>query len=110
MKQYRVDELRPEDHEKMKAYLDKRFGPCQVEGLYWVPLEENLLDVVQAAHTHCQPFFFAVELKPTAISFELLIRSRNRVRCDCMNYANAEQRESIIRFADMMFETLKILS
>jgi len=110
MKQYRVDELRPEDYEKMEAYFNERFGPCQVEGLYWVPLEEKLLDVVQAAHTDCQPFYFAVELKPTAISFELLIRSRNRVRCDCIHYANAEQRESIIRFADMMFQTLKILS
>jgi len=51
-----------------------------------------------------------VELKPTAISFELLIRTRNRIRCDCIHYANAEQRERIIRFADAMFETLKILS
>jgi len=110
MKQYRVDELRPEDYEKMEAYLDERFGPCQVEGLYWVPLEEKLLDVVQAAHRDCQPFYFAVELKPTVISFELLIRSRNRIRCDCIHYANAEQRESIIRFSDMMFETLKILT
>jgi hypothetical protein len=101
MKQYRIDELRPEDHEKIKAYLNERFGPCHVAGLYWV---------VQAAHRDCQPFYFAVELKPTALSFELLIRTRNTVRCDCIHYANAEQRERIIRFADAMFETLKILS
>jgi hypothetical protein len=110
MKQYRIDELRPEDHEKIKAYLNERFGPCHVAGLYWVPLDDDLLDVVQAAHTDCQPFYFAVELKPTALSFELLIRTRNTVRCDCIHYANAEQRERIIRFADAMFETLKILS
>ena len=110
MKQYRIDELRPEDIEKIKAYLEERFGPSQMEDLYWVPLENHLLDVVQGAHTACQPFYFAVELKPTAISFELLIRTRNKVRCDCIHYANAEQRESIVRFADTMFETLKILS
>ena len=110
MKQYRIDELRPEDHEKIEAYLNERFGPSQMEGLYWVPLEDDLLDVVQEAHRDCQPFCFAVELKPTAISFELLIRTRNRIRCDCIHYANVEQRERIIRFADAMFETLKILS
>ena len=70
MKQYRIDELRPEDHEKIEAYLNERFGPSQMEGLYWVPLEDDLLDVVQEAHRDCQPFCFAVELKPTAISFE----------------------------------------
>lgn len=110
MKQYRIDELRPEDHEKIKAYLNERFGPSQMESLYWVPLENDFLDVVQEAHRDCQPFCFAVELKPTAISFELLIRTRNRIRCDCIRYANVEQRERIIRFADDMFETLKILS
>ncbi len=110
MKQYRIDELRPEDCEKLRNHMDEHYGPPQVEGLYWVPLEEHLLDEVQKAHEDCQPFCFAVELKPQEISFELLIRTRNRVRCDCIHYANAEQRENIIWFAEYMFETLKILS
>ncbi len=110
MKQYCIDELRPGDYEKLKAYLDERYGPSQMEDLYWISLDNDLLDEVQTSHRGCQPFCFAVELRPTAISFELLIRTRNRVRCDCIRYANAEQRESIIRFADTMFETVKILS
>ena len=110
MRQYRIDELRPPDYEKLKAYLDEHCGPCQVEGLYWIPIEDDLLDEVQAAHKECQPLCFAVELKQTAISFELLIRTRKRIRCDCIQYANTMQRESIIRFADTMFATLKILS
>ena len=110
MKQYRIDELRFEDYEKLKAHLDETYGPCQVEGIYWIPLQENLLNEVQAAHVKCQPFYFAVELQPNAISFELLIRTTNRVRCDCINYADAAQRENIIYFADRLFENLKILS
>jgi len=110
MKQYRIDELRPEDYGKLKAYLDEHYGPSQMEGLYWLPLDDDLLDDVQAAHTDCQPFYFALELRPTAISFELLIRTRKRVRCDCIRYANAAQRESIVQLADAMFESLKILS
>lgn len=110
MKQYRIDELRPEDHEKLKSYLDERYGPSQMEGLYWIPVEDRLLDEVQTAHKDCQPFYFAVELRSTAITFELLIRTRNRIRCDCIHYANTAQRESIIRFADSIFETLRILA
>ena len=110
MKQYRIDELRPQDCESLRAYLDERFGPSQIEGIYWIPLDNDLLDQVQAAHTGCHPLCFAVELRQEAISFELLIRTRNRVRCDCIRYANAEQRQSIIQFADTIFETLKILA
>jgi hypothetical protein len=110
MKQYRIDELRPKDYESLKTYLDEDFGPSQMEGIYWIPVHDDLLDEVQSAHTDCQPMYFAVELKQEAISFELLIRTRNRVRCDCIHYANALQRQSIISFADTMFETLKILT
>mgnify|MGYP001025446283 FL=1 len=110
MKQYLIDELRPDDYKKLRDHLDEHYGPCQVEGLYWVPVQENLLTEVQAAHIGCQPFYFAVELQPTSISFELLIRTTNRVRCDCIGYANQAQRENIIYFADKLFETLKILS
>jgi hypothetical protein len=110
MRQYRVDELRPDDVKKLKTYMDEQHGPCQVEGLYWIPLEVALLDHVQKAHIDCRPFCFAVELKPTSIVFELLIRTRNRMRCDCIRYANPAQRERIFQFADSMLQTLKILT
>ena len=110
MRQYRIDELRPKDYEHLQKYLDEHYGSSHMEGLYWIPVEDDLLDEVQAAHNDCRPFWFALELQPTFVSFELLIRTRNRVRCDCIRYANAAQRESIIRFADAMFETLKILT
>ena len=110
MKQYRIDELRPNDYEKIKGYFEERFGFSQMEGVYWVPVNLDLLDQVQSAHVDCQPFYFGVVLEPTVISFELLIRTRNRVRCDCIHYANEAQRDSIIGFADSIFERLKILT
>lgn len=110
MKQYRIDELRLEDYDKIKEYLDDHFGSSHVEGVYWVPLDPDLMDPIQAAHADCQPFYFAVVLGTSAISFELLIRTRNRIRCDCIHYANEAQRKSIIDFADMIFEELKILT
>lgn len=110
MKQYRVDELRLEDYDKIKTHLDERFGSSHMEGVYWVSLDPDLMDPVQAAHVDCQPFCFAVVLNPSVISFELLIRTRNRVSCDCIHYANKAQRDSIIGFADTIFDELKILA
>ncbi|UCD86336.1 MAG: hypothetical protein JSV01_00700 [Desulfobacterales bacterium] len=110
MKQYRIDELRPGDYEKIKTHLDERFGSSHREGVYWVSLDPDLMDQVQAAHVDCQPFYFAVVLELSVISFELLIRTRNRMRCDCIHYANKAQRDSIIRFADTIFDELKILT
>ena len=110
MKQYRVDELRPEDYEKLKAHLDERLGPSSIDGIYWSPLDPDIMDEVQTAHVDCQPFYFAVALEPSFISFEFLIRTRKKMRCHCINYANERQRDSIMRFADELFEMLNILT
>jgi hypothetical protein len=110
MKHYRIDELRYQDYEKIKQHLDDTCGPCQVEGVYWVALGNDQLGEVQSAHKDCQPFYFAIELTANAISFELLVRTRKRMRCDCIQYADADQREHIIRFADHLFEHLKLMS
>jgi len=38
----------------------------------------------------------------------LLIRSKQVLRCSCIEYATPDQREHIIRFADRMMEDLGI--
>lgn len=110
MKQYRIDEIRPRDYEQLKAHLDESYGVPKVRDLYWIPLEFDLLDDVQADHTDCHPLYFAVELQPNFLSAELLIRTRNRMRCDCIQYATKAQRNHIIRFVDRLFERLKIVT
>ena len=97
MKQYTIDELRYPDYEKIKKYLDDTYGASGVDGLYWMPVDEQLLSDVQRAHTSCAPFFMALELEEGRISGELLIRTRNRVRCDCIHYADERQRNWLIR-------------
>ena len=42
MKQYVVDEIRPADYEKIKAYLDAEFGPAEMGGIYWVPVAQKM--------------------------------------------------------------------
>jgi len=108
MKQYVIDELRPKDYEMIKAYMEENFSSSEVAGIYWIPLDQKILTKVQAEHTNCQPFYFAVDLEPNLMSFELLVRTINRVRCSCMGYATEKQRNWIIEFADSIFEKLEI--
>ena len=108
MKQYVIDEIRAADHDKIKAYLDAEFGPAEMGGIYWIPVTDEMLNEVQKAHTSCQPFFFALEFEPERLSCELLIRTKNRIRCDCINYATESQRNWLISVVDAVFEKLEI--
>ncbi len=108
MKQYVVDEIRAADHEKLKAYLDTEFGPAEMGGIYWIAMVKKMLSEVQRAHKACQPFFFALELEPDRLSCELLIRTRHRIRCDCIDYATESQRNWLFSVVDAVFEKLEI--
>ena len=108
MKQYVIDQLRPADYEAVKAYLDKNYGSSAVEGIYWIPLDQSMLTKLQAEHTECQPFYFAVDLEQNFMASELLIRTKNKMRCSCMSYANEKQLNWIIQFTDAIFDRLDI--
>ncbi|QTA85243.1 hypothetical protein [Desulfonema magnum] len=110
MKQYVIDELRIKDYEKIKAYLEMNFGSSQMGGIYWIPLDENIFTDVQAEHKQCQPFYFAVELEPDRMVCELLVRTQNRIRCDCINYATESQRNWLIRLVEDIFDQLEIIT
>ena len=108
MKQYVIDEIRPEDHSKIEQYLDTSYGPVEMGGIYWVPLATEVLTEVQRAHTNCQPFYFAIELTEERLVLELLVRTKNRIRCDCIRYASRDQRIWIMEVVDAIFEKLGI--
>jgi hypothetical protein len=108
MKQYVIDELRPTDYEILKSFLDERFGPPDLGGVYWIPLEQRHLSDIQSSHGDCQPFYFAVELQERSMACELLVRTRQRVRCSCIAYATRPQRNWAIQMIDDIFEKLNI--
>lgn len=108
MKQYVIDELRPADYQKLKAFLDDKLGTAEFGGVYWIPLDTDQLGVTQTEHESCQPFHFALELEPTRLSCELLVRTRQRIRCDCIAYASEKQRNWIIGYLDDTLEELSI--
>jgi len=108
MKQYVIDEIRPEDHHKIQQYLDASYGPVEIGGVYWVPLAAAVLTEIQRGHTDCQPFYFAIELAEKRFALELLVRTKNRIRCACIGYAYRDQRIWIMEVVDAIFEKLDI--
>lgn len=110
MKQYVIDELRLQDHQKLKTYLDDTFSSSVIGGIYWIPLEGQILTDVQLAHSDCQPHYFALDLTEERLSCELLVRTQARMRCDCMGYATETQRNWLIRLIDCILAELEIKS
>ena len=110
MKQYVIDELRLEDYEKLKTFMDENYKSSQLDGIYWIPLEKNLLTDTQSEHRECQPFYFAVDVEETMISCEFLVRTKNRIRCDCIDYATEKQRNWMIHFIDEIFKKNEIIT
>ena len=110
MKSYVIDELRYQDYEKIKAYLDETYGQDPLGGLYWLPLPETQESPVQEGHGDCRPFYLALELLEDRLVCELLVRTRERVSCSCISYATAEQREWLIEVVDAIFEKLELIA
>jgi hypothetical protein len=108
MKQYVIDEIRPQDHQKVMQYLDAAYGPAEMGGIYWVPIAAEVLTEIQLAHTDCQPFYFAIELEDERFVLELLARTKKRIRCACIGYASRDQRIWIMEVVDAIFERLDI--
>ena len=108
MKQYVVDQLRYPDYEKLKGFLDQNYGQVAMGAVYWMALDEDVLSPIQREHRECQPHVAAVELEETHLSVELLVRTRQRMRCNCIAYATLEQRDWLIRRVDDILKQLDI--
>ena len=108
MKQYVIDEFRRSDSKKIQSYIKEKFESSGFDNLYWIPLDPNILTDVQASHTECQPFYFAIEIESERISCELLVRTKNRIKCSCINYATEKQRSWLIDLVDTLLIELSI--
>lgn len=109
MKQYVIDELRLQDYEILKTYLTENFGSSSVGGIFWVPIDKEIFSSVQAEHTTCQPFYFALDLEPNFLACELLVRTKSKVKCVCMAYATQDQRNWLISKIDSILMQLGII-
>ena len=110
MKQYVIDQLREREFLRLEDYFASNSEAGDLPGIYWVRMPESLYEDLQLEHKDCQPFYFAVNLDLQSVSFELLIRTRSRLRCGCIQYANPNQRRYILEYADRLFEELNLIT
>ncbi len=108
MRQYLLDEIRRSDIPRIRDYLAEHAQASGLQDIWWVDLQDDLLGPVQFEHQDCQPFRFAIELGDDFLRLEFLIRSRNTMRCSCIDYATRQQRDFILAFADRLIDELEL--
>ncbi|MGQ9745372.1 MAG: hypothetical protein ACUVQV_05155 [Dissulfurimicrobium sp.] len=108
MRQYMVDELRQEELNRIRNYLELNCEPSGLGGLYWLHIPEAYLSKTQLEHKSCLPFCTAIEIGSSWVKFEMLIRSRKKIRCNCIAFATSKQRQFILEFADRLLITNNI--
>ncbi|MBU1168159.1 MAG: hypothetical protein KKD44_01205 [Proteobacteria bacterium] len=109
MKQYVIDELRYEDYQKVKTFLDETCKAGALSGVYWMTVPDDKLTELQLSHTDCQPYHVGIELEEDHVSCGFLIRASGNIRCHCIAYATVEQRNWVIDTLDAMFEKIGII-
>ena len=104
MRQYVIDELSREERDNLDSYMKRTLRQGGMEGMFWLPVPDDLLAEAQQGHEQCGPFFFALELAEKKLIIELLIRSQSNLHCSCISYASKAQREYLLGFVDTMLE------
>ena len=80
MRQYTVTELSEKDIETIEKALREKKLQASIDHLFWIPVPDDLLTPLQKEHaTTCGPHVMALEF---------LVRARNKIRCDCITYAD----------------------
>jgi len=102
MRQFVINELRKDDMDKLAAYLRAKARPGALDGMFWLPLPDELLAAPQEGHEACGPFLFAVEQGDDFLSFEFLVRSRDNLHCSCNSFATREQQGFLLDFIETM--------
>jgi len=116
MRSYLLEDLVEDDLKKISEALKamELMGP--LEGIFYLPLPNELLQQEQKDHhDECGPYFMALELIEGAsemsecqVKLELLVRGRNRIRCSCVTYATGDQRRHMIEYLNQFIEELEI--
>ena len=109
MRSYCIDELTTDDLETLRRRLDEMELGSGMEGLFWLPVPPSMLTQVQEEHLdECGPYSIALELTDGALRMELLVRARNRLRCECIGYASVDLERHGIDYVDTMLRDLGI--
>jgi hypothetical protein len=108
MRQLLMDEIPVKQMEEVNAYLKEKAEPSGLDKIFWLEVPRDILAPVQWEHQECGPHYLAIEVGKDFLKFELLVRSRNRLRCDCVQYATPAQETFLIKFVHTLIESLAL--
>lgn len=109
MRNYLLDDIYEQDIQKISDALAELEFQGPIEGIFYLPVPEELLNDEQKEHMgECGPFFMALEIEETSVKVELLVRARNKIRCSCVAYATSEQRNHMMEYIDKFIADLEI--
>jgi hypothetical protein len=108
MRSYLIEDIYEDNAKKIATALDEKGWRGPIEGIWYLPVPEERLTDEQREHLgECGPYMMALEkvdrVEEHDFKLELLVRSRNRIRCSCVAYASPEQREHMIGLLDDFF-------
>ena len=111
MRSYYLDAFVPGELERLAERLDSMELSASMEALYWLPVPHKLLTPLQKTHERdCGPYVLALEILDEALRLGLLVRARNRLRCDCVAYAEPRLVHHMIRYLHGLLDELRITS
>ena len=109
VRSYYIDECMPGELERLAERLDSMRLSAGMEDLYWLPAPKNLLTSLQRRHEReCGPYVLALEISDAALRMELLVRARNKLRCECVAYADQRLVSHMIGYLHALLDELKI--
>ena len=102
MRQLVIDQLSPEERANIESYLKRTLKSAALDGIFWLPVPDDLLGEAQQGHDACGPFYFGIELEEKRLVLELLVRSQSNLHCSCISYATKAQRDFLLGFFDRL--------
>jgi hypothetical protein len=111
VRSYRIDELTSAEMQRLAERLGDPAFASGMPGLYWLPVPPDMLEAKQREHRDvCGPYAMALELRPGALSLELLVRARNALRCECIGYAGPDLAGRMIAYIDELLQDRGVTS
>ncbi len=103
MRAYIIDELSQEQTQNISKQLDAMQLQSGIAGIYWLTIPKSLHSSIQLEHVSaCGPYVMALEVEEDCIRLELLVRAKSILHCNCVNYAQPELEQYMMRYVDSL--------
>ena len=96
--------------EKVRAHLAEHAMPGPINDIYFVEFPEDLLEGINGLMRLVRLSFLPSKRDRIGSRPSYLVRSRNTLRCSCVQYAGKEQTDFIFRFNERLIEQCGIMT